>query len=84
MMGDRQQMVEGHTRFSLRSNPAIEPGCGSSAGVASRRRSAPRLSMEIGALDPELGGRIEAVTVAYRTWGRLNAAATTRSSSSTR
>ena len=30
--------------------------------------------MEIGALDLELGGRIEAVTVAYRTWGRLNAA----------
>src|SRR5215213_7779928 len=35
---------------------------------------APRLSMEIGALDLELGGRIEAVTIAYRTWGRLNAA----------
>ena len=30
--------------------------------------------MEIGALDLELGGRLEAVTVAYRTWGRLNAA----------
>jgi len=46
-----------------------------------RRRSesaptldAPRLSIEIGALDLELGGRLEAVTVAYRTWGRLNAA----------
>src|SRR5919112_539896 len=35
---------------------------------------APRLSMEIGALELELGGHIEAVTVAYRTWGRLNAA----------
>ena len=35
---------------------------------------APRLSVEIGALDLELGGRIETVTVAYRTWGRLNAA----------
>jgi homoserine O-acetyltransferase/O-succinyltransferase len=35
---------------------------------------APRLSMEIGALDLELGGHIEAATVAYRTWGRLNAA----------
>jgi homoserine O-acetyltransferase len=33
---------------------------------------APRLSMEIGALDLELGGRLESVTVAYRTWGRLN------------
>ncbi|MBA3450696.1 MAG: homoserine O-acetyltransferase [Chloroflexia bacterium] len=31
--------------------------------------------MEIGALDLELGGRLERVTVAYRTWGRLNAAA---------
>jgi homoserine O-acetyltransferase len=30
--------------------------------------------MEIGALDLELGGRLEAVMVAYRTWGRLNAA----------
>src|SRR5215204_7336302 len=46
-----------------------------------RRRSesaptldAPRLSIEIEALDLELGGRLEAVTVAYRTWGRLNAA----------
>ena len=35
---------------------------------------APRLSMDIGALDLELGGRLEHVTVAYRTWGRLNAA----------
>ncbi len=30
--------------------------------------------MEVGALDLELGGRIEAVTVAYRTWGSLNEA----------
>ncbi|MBA2597149.1 MAG: homoserine O-acetyltransferase [Chloroflexia bacterium] len=35
----------------------------------------PRLSVEIGALDLELGGRLETVTVAYRTWGSLNAAA---------
>jgi homoserine O-acetyltransferase len=34
----------------------------------------PRLSMDIGPLDLELGGRLEHVTVAYRTWGRLNAA----------
>ena len=33
---------------------------------------APPLSMEIGALELELGGRLEHVTVAYRTWGRLN------------
>ena len=32
----------------------------------------PRLSMEIGALDLELGGRLETVTVAYRAWGELN------------
>jgi homoserine O-acetyltransferase len=31
-------------------------------------------SMEIGALDLELGGRLDAVTVAFRTWGNLNAA----------
>jgi homoserine O-acetyltransferase len=35
----------------------------------------PRLSMEIGALDLELGGRLQHATVAYRTWGRLNEAA---------
>src|SRR4051794_34733010 len=32
----------------------------------------PRKSVEIGPLDLELGGRLDAVTVAYRTWGRLN------------
>jgi homoserine O-acetyltransferase len=31
-------------------------------------------TMEIGALDLEMGGRLETVTLAYRTWGRLNAA----------
>lgn len=31
-------------------------------------------SMEIGALDLELGGRLPEVTIAYRSWGRLNAA----------
>jgi len=31
-------------------------------------------SMAIGAVDLELGGRIERVTLAYRTWGTLNAA----------
>jgi homoserine O-acetyltransferase/O-succinyltransferase len=31
-------------------------------------------SMEIGALDLELGGHLPAVTIAYRTWGKLNAA----------
>src|SRR5919112_1927862 len=41
-------------------------------GESSPALDAPRLSMEIGALDLELGGRLEHVTVAYRTWGRLN------------
>ena len=36
---------------------------------------APRVAMEIGALELELGGRLENVTAAYRTWGRLNEAA---------
>lgn len=31
-------------------------------------------SLEIGALDLELGGRLPSVTVAYRTWGKLNVA----------
>jgi homoserine O-acetyltransferase len=31
-----------------------------------------RKSMEIGALELELGGRLDAVTIAYRTWGRLD------------
>lgn len=35
---------------------------------------APRLSMDIGDLDLEFGGHLSDVTVAYRTWGRLNAA----------
>jgi homoserine O-acetyltransferase len=35
---------------------------------------APRLSIEIGPLDLDLGGRLEQVSLAYRTWGRLNAA----------
>jgi homoserine O-acetyltransferase/O-succinyltransferase len=43
-------------------------------GEATPVPDAPRLSMEIGAIDLELGGRIEAVTIAYRIWGRLNAA----------
>ncbi len=33
----------------------------------------PRLSIDIGPLDLELGGRLANVTLAYRTWGRLNA-----------
>ena len=75
-MGDHQKMVEGPN--------AIQRGeqLGDRArlrvvrrrGEAAPALDAPRLSMEIGALDLELGGRIEAVTVAYRTWGRLNAA----------
>jgi homoserine O-acetyltransferase len=31
-------------------------------------------TIEIGALDLELGGRLPSVTIAYRTWGRLNQA----------
>jgi homoserine O-acetyltransferase/O-succinyltransferase len=36
----------------------------------------PRLSTDIGALDLQLGGRLDNVTVDYRTWGRLNDSAT--------
>jgi homoserine O-acetyltransferase len=35
---------------------------------------APRLSMDIGPLSLEMGGHLFDVTIAYRTWGRLNAA----------
>jgi homoserine O-acetyltransferase len=56
---------DGHARLRIvrrraESAPALE---------------APRLSMEIGPLELELGGRLEQVTIAYRTWGRLNEAA---------
>jgi homoserine O-acetyltransferase len=76
-MGDHQSMVEGPHAVQR------DEQLGDRARLrVVRRRSeampaldAPRLSMEIGALDLELGGRIEAVTIAYRTWGRLNAAA---------
>jgi homoserine O-acetyltransferase/O-succinyltransferase len=75
-MGDHQKMVEGPNAIQR------EEQLGDRARLRVVRRrgeatpvlDAPRLSMEIGALDLELGGRIEAVTVAYRTWGRLNAA----------
>src|SRR5829696_3180155 len=43
-------------------------------GESAPTLDAPRLAMEIGALDLELGGRLEAVTVTYRTWGSLNVA----------
>ncbi len=39
-----------------------------------RELDAPIRAMEIGALDLELGGRLADVTIAYQTWGRLNAA----------
>jgi homoserine O-acetyltransferase len=41
---------------------------------AAPARDVPRQSMDLGALELELGGRLEQVTLAYRTWGRLNAA----------
>jgi homoserine O-acetyltransferase/O-succinyltransferase len=36
--------------------------------------AAPLQTAELGPMALELGGRLEAVTLAYRTWGRLNAA----------
>src|SRR5215211_4489603 len=75
-MGDHQKMVEGP--HAVQRDEVL--GDRARLRVVRRRSEAmpaldaPRLSMEIGALDLELGGRIEAVTIAYRTWGRLNAA----------
>src|SRR5215203_1457033 len=75
-MGDHQKMVEGP--HAVQSEEQI--GDRARLRVVRRRGEAapaldaPRLSMEIGALDLELGGRIESVTIAYRSWGRLNAA----------
>jgi homoserine O-acetyltransferase len=59
---DRQPTSHAHLRVLRRHAdpaPALE---------------APRRSMELGALDLELGGRLEKVTMAYRTWGHLNEA----------
>jgi homoserine O-acetyltransferase len=76
MMGDDHKMVEEPHAIQREE----QPGDRGRLRVVRRRveatpgLDAPRLSMEIGALDLELGGRIEAVTIAYRTWGRLNAA----------
>ena len=35
---------------------------------------APQRTADIGSLDLEMGGQLDGVTLAYRTWGRLNAA----------
>ncbi|HKG29148.1 MAG TPA: homoserine O-acetyltransferase [Thermomicrobiales bacterium] len=76
MMGDHQQMVDGphaiqrEEQLSDRARLRVVRRRGESAPTL----DAPRLAMEIGALDLELGGRLEAVTVTYRTWGSLNAA----------
>ena len=59
----------------------IEPEARGRLRVVRRRidnaspMEAPRFSMDVGPLDLELGGRLENVTVGYRTWGKLNAAA---------
>jgi homoserine O-acetyltransferase len=42
---------------------------------ATHPHEAPRRAMRIGALDLEMGGRLDDVTVAYHTWGELNGAA---------
>jgi homoserine O-acetyltransferase/O-succinyltransferase len=75
-MGDHQQMVEGPHAIQREEQPGDRARLRvvRRRGEATPALDAPRLSMEIGSLDLELGGRIEAVTVAYRTWGRLNAA----------
>jgi homoserine O-acetyltransferase/O-succinyltransferase len=75
MMGDDLEMVE--EPHAIQRDE--QPGDRGRLRVVRRRAEAtpgldaPRLSLEIGALDLELGGRIETVTIAYRTWGRLNA-----------
>jgi homoserine O-acetyltransferase len=75
-MGDRQTMAE---EPADRHHDGRGDGRGRLRvvrhhGAAPATLDAPRHSIEIGALDLELGGRLENVTVAYRTWGRLNAA----------
>ncbi len=49
--------------------PPGEPGFDLAPGG-----EAPLETADLGPLDLELGGRLDAVTLAYRTWGRLNAA----------
>lgn len=53
-----------HARAHLRVVPASHPSTEDGA----------MQSMELGAFDFELGGHIDNVTLAYRTWGTLNAA----------
>ena len=75
MTGVHQQMVEGPhaTQSEEQASDRARLRVVRRGGADSSPLDAPRLSMEIGAIDLELGGRLEAVTVAYRTWGRLNA-----------
>ena len=74
--GDRQRMAEDRIERRHTNEHHREPRGrlrvvrrGGDAGAA---LDSPRLSMEIGSLDLELGGRLPEVTMAYRTWGRLN------------
>ncbi|MFT4038650.1 MAG: homoserine O-acetyltransferase [Thermomicrobiales bacterium] len=41
-------------------------------GDASSGQESPRLSMSLGAFEFELGGSLSNITLAYRTWGKLN------------
>jgi homoserine O-acetyltransferase len=51
-----------------------DPRSTASAGAARAAFASPETrSLELGALELELGGRLAAVTVGYRTWGQLDA-----------
>jgi homoserine O-acetyltransferase len=66
--------VPAHRQFDDQPEPRGPLRVVRRRGESAAGPDAPRLSMEIGALELELGGRLEHVSVAYRTWGRLNEA----------
>jgi homoserine O-acetyltransferase len=75
-------MVGEHTEATAFISPPISGE--SQPRVFAPRRTRPPVTandgaletLQFGALDLELGGRLPEVTLAYRTWGRLNAAGT--------
>jgi homoserine O-acetyltransferase len=73
MENDRSMMdAPAQHQFEEQSEPRGRLRVVRRRGEAAATLDGPRLSMEIGPLELELGGRLEQVTVAYRTWGRLN------------
>jgi homoserine O-acetyltransferase/O-succinyltransferase len=67
-MGEERKMRDANETNGVRSQLHVVPG--RESDVISGE--SPLLSMHLGHLDFELGGSLQNVTLAYRTWGRLN------------